>query len=385
MPSKRTKANVSRRGGDKGEAETVIISEDHDSPISSVNDDDILDDDDDISGGDEDSAGDEENASPNKSVARTRAATRKKTISRKTVVKKKLRATPKETYEDLEDLMDDPDKMIEYARRVPQLERDLADARDLLKSARNQLGDARENTKIAQKQAANTQKMLDGYRKQVIDEKKTESARYQTVEAELARIRKEIFSAQQAETKHQHSIEMAEQRTSLGVVGQFAKLNNSTNTKNQEKQANQGDMLGKYQLMMGNSGMMPNFASAFCGAQARGVLPGMMGIQQQQFPIQQAMMGMFGQQQQQQQQQMFHNFQQPYLQQQAQYQQQYQAPPPLQQQYQQQYQAPLPLQQQYQAPPPQQQQYQAPPPQQQQYQAPPQQQQQYQLEGYSPG
>jgi hypothetical protein len=254
------------------------------------------------------------------------------------------------------------------------LERDLADARELLKGARNQLKDAMENTKIAQKQAANTQKMLDGYRKQVIDEKKTESARYQTAEAELARIRKEIFSAQQAETKHQHSIEMAEQRTSLGVVGQFAKLNNSTNTKNQEKQANQGEMLGKYQLMMGNTGMMPNFDAAFSGAQARGYLPGMMGMQQQQFPIQQAMMGMFGQQQQQQQ-QMFNHFQQPYFQQQGQYQQQYQAPPPLQQQYQ----APPQQQQQYhEVPPPQQlQQLQPAPPQQQQQQvqqAPPQQQ-----------
>ena len=145
MPSKRSNANVSRRGGDKGEVETVIISEDHDSPISSDNDDEILVDDDDVSGDDEDSAGDEENASPNKSVARTRAATRKKDIgSRKTVVKKKLRATPKETYEDLNDLMDDPDKMLEYARRGPQLERDLADARELLKGARNQLKDAME-------------------------------------------------------------------------------------------------------------------------------------------------------------------------------------------------------------------------------------------------
>jgi hypothetical protein len=229
----------------------------------------------------------------------------------------------------------------------------------------------------------NNQKSLDGYRKQVIGEKKTESLRLQTLEAELARIRKDSFSAQQAETKHQHSIEMAEQRTSLNVVGQFAKLNNSTNSKNQEKQVSKREFMEKYQVMMGNTGVMPNFAAAFCGAQARGGMPGMpgmMGMQQQQYPMQQAMMGMFDQQQQQQ--QMFNYFQQPFLQQQAQYQvqhplppQQYQAPPPPQQQYQ----APpqQQQQQQYQAfPQQQQQQYQAPPPPpQQQYQAPPQQQQ----------
>ena len=227
----------------------------------------------------------------------------------------------------------------------------------------------------------NNQKSLDGYRNQVIKEKKTESLRLQTSEAELARIRKDIFSAQQAKTKHQHSIKMAEQRTSLNVVSQFAKLNNSTNLKNQEKQMSKSQFLEKYQVMMGNTGVMPNFAAAFCGAQARGCMPGMpgmMGMQQQQYPMQQGMMGMFDQQQQQ---QMFNYFQQPFLQQQAQYQvqpplppQQYQVPPPPQQQYQV---PPQQQQQQYQAfPQQQQQQYQAPPPpQQQQYQAPPQQQQ----------
>ena len=85
---------------------------------------------------------------------------------------------PKETCEDLVDqFMDDPDMMLEYVRHVPQLESDLADARDLLKDARSQLKDSRENTRIAQKQAVNNQKSLDGYRKQVIEEKKTESLR----------------------------------------------------------------------------------------------------------------------------------------------------------------------------------------------------------------
>ncbi len=41
----------------------------------------------------------------------------------------------------------------------------------------SQLKNSRENTRIAQKQAVNNQKSLDGYRKQVIKEKKTESLR----------------------------------------------------------------------------------------------------------------------------------------------------------------------------------------------------------------
>jgi hypothetical protein len=117
MPTKRGNAKVSRRSRDNGKEEAFIISEDHDSLISSNNDNDISDDDNAFSGGEEEDAGDEENASPNKSVARPRAAIRGKAI------KKKSRATPKEMFEDLVDqFMDDPDKMLEYARRVPQLE-----------------------------------------------------------------------------------------------------------------------------------------------------------------------------------------------------------------------------------------------------------------------
>ncbi len=69
------------------------------------------------------------------------------------------------------------------------------------------------------------------------------------------------------------------------------------------------------------------FVRDFSGAQARGCMPrmpGMMGMQQQQYPMQQAMMGMFDQQQQQ---QMFNYIQQPFLQQQAQYQVQPPLPP----------------------------------------------------------
>ncbi len=131
---------------------------------------------------------------------------------------------------------DDPDKILEFVSRVQQLESNLANAKDLLKDARSQLKDARENTRIAQKQAVNTQKMFNGYRKKVIKEKKTESLRIQTAKSELARMRKDIFSMQRTEIKHQHSIKLAEHRTSSGIVGQSAKLNNSTNTMNQEKQ-----------------------------------------------------------------------------------------------------------------------------------------------------
>jgi len=84
----------------------------------------------------------------------------------------------------------------------------------------------------------------------------------------------------------------------LNVVGQFAKLHNSTNSKNQEKQMSKSEFLEKYQVMMGNTGVMPNFAAAFCGAQACGCMPGMpemVGMQQQQYPMQQVMMGMFDQ------------------------------------------------------------------------------------------
>ena len=97
MLPKRVNDKVSRRSRDKGEEEAFIISEDHDLLISSNNDNDISDYDNDISGGEEEDAGDEENASPNKSVARPRAAIQGKAN------KKKSRATPKETFEDLED------------------------------------------------------------------------------------------------------------------------------------------------------------------------------------------------------------------------------------------------------------------------------------------
>ena len=58
---------------------------------------------------------------------------------------------------------------------------------------------------------------------------------------------------QQTEMKHQHSIELAEHRTSLGVVGQSAKLNNSTN-KNLEKHNKKDALVERYQVIMGNIG-----------------------------------------------------------------------------------------------------------------------------------
>jgi hypothetical protein len=45
MPTKRANAKVSRRSRDNGKEEAFIISEDHDSLISSNNDNDISDDD----------------------------------------------------------------------------------------------------------------------------------------------------------------------------------------------------------------------------------------------------------------------------------------------------------------------------------------------------
>ena len=97
MPPKRVNDKVSRRSRDKVEEEAFVISKDHDSLISSNIGNDISDYDNDISGGEEEDAGNEENASPNKSVARPRAAIRGKANQ------KKSRATPKETFEDLED------------------------------------------------------------------------------------------------------------------------------------------------------------------------------------------------------------------------------------------------------------------------------------------
>ena len=188
MPSKVAHLPRRSRNKDQRQEEIPVSSGEDDLIISSHKNNDIL------GGAEEEQDGGDENASPNKSVARSRTATWGRADGIGKAAKKKLRVVPRKTYEDLEDQFNaDPDKILEFAHRVPQLESNLADTKDLLKDARSQLKDARENMRIAQKQAANTQKMFNVYRKQVIEEKKLENLRIQTAESELVQMRKDIF------------------------------------------------------------------------------------------------------------------------------------------------------------------------------------------------
>ncbi len=105
----------------------------------------------------------------------------------------------------------------------------------------------------------------------------------QTAENKLNRIRKEIFTAEQAKQNHHNKLKLVEHRTTFRVKGQTIKLQNITKGKKQEK-ANRRDALQeRYQVMTSNLGIVGNssVSTSFCGAKACGGAMeqgGMMGI-----------------------------------------------------------------------------------------------------------
>ncbi len=151
-----------------------------------------------------------------------------------------------------------PDRVLDMARCVPHLESDSENAR--------------KNAASLQKQLATLQKMMSEFCKQVADERKNKNLRLQTAEAELNRIRKEIFTAKQAEQKHINELQLVEHRTGFGVQGQSFKLQNTSKGKRQEKADKRDALQERYNVMTSNlgTGGHSSASASFSGGKARG-------------------------------------------------------------------------------------------------------------------